>query len=179
MTTAKNQSAAKMQPSSKPARTAAPAPLAAKDALAPVKPIVGHLTAVLADTYALGVKTHGAHWNVRGAGFFRLHTAFEQQYQALFLAADEVAERIRALGSDAPGSMRQLLELSSVGEPPSSSSRELVTALRDDHRALSEACRQALAEAQEDGDEATADLLIKRTSDHDKVAWMLEATLED
>jgi starvation-inducible DNA-binding protein len=139
--------------------------------------VVEHLTQVLADTYALGVKTHGAHWNVKGSGFFRLHTAFEEQYQALIAAADVLAERIRALGSDAPASMKQILALTSVGEPPASGDDALVRALRDDHRALSAACRKALEEAQDDGDEATADLLITRVEEHDKTAWMLSATL--
>lgn len=141
------------------------------------RPIVGHLAAVLADTYALGVKTHGAHWNVRGPGFFRLHAAFEEQYLALLAAADVIAERIRALGSDAPGSMRQLLDMSSVGEPTGSAAADLVGGLCEDHRKLAEACRQARKEAQDDGDEATADLLNTRTAEHDKIAWMLGATL--
>lgn len=143
------------------------------------RPIVGHLAAVLADTYALGVKTHGAHWNVKGPGFFRLHAAFEEQYLALLAAADVIAERIRALGSEAPGSMRQLLDMSSVGEPTGSGATELVGALCEDHRKLSEACRQARKEAQDDGDEATADLLNGRTAEHDKTAWMLAATLDE
>src|SRR5260221_81439 len=94
--------------------------------------IVKHLTKVLADTYVLGVKTHGAHWNVKGSGFFRLHTAFEEQYQGLFSAADVLAERIRALSSDAPGSMKQMLAISTVGEPPETQDESLVRALRDD-----------------------------------------------
>jgi len=141
--------------------------------------VVKHLTKVVADTYVLGVKTHGAHWNVKGSGFFRLHTAFEQQYQGLLAAADVIAERIRALGSDAPGSMKQLLALSTVGEPSATADDGLVRGLRDDHRSLTATCRQALAKAQDAKDDATADLLISRIEDHDKTAWMLSATLGD
>lgn len=139
--------------------------------------VVKHLTQVLADTYALAVKTHGAHWNVRGHGFFRLHAAFEEQYTELFLAADELAERIRALGVDAPTSIRQLAELSSLADGAKGDDDTLVRGLRDDHRRIAERARGAIAEAQEAGDEATADLLIGRSQAHDKTAWMLSATL--
>lgn len=140
-------------------------------------PVVKHLTKILADTYVLGVKTHGAHWNVRGPGFFRLHAAFEEQYLALLLAADELAERVRALGEDAPGSMAQLCALSSIGETVKVDDDALVRALREDHRVVSKCCRDATKIAQLAGDEPTADLLIKRAQVHDKTAWMLSATL--
>ncbi len=139
--------------------------------------VVKDLIQVLADTYALAVKTHGAHWNVRGAGFFRLHAAFEEQYTQLFLAADDLAERVRALGSDAPSSMLQLTELSSIGESATRDDDTLVRALRDDHRRVAERCRNTARMAQEGKDEGSADLLIGRARAHDKTAWMLSATL--
>jgi starvation-inducible DNA-binding protein len=141
--------------------------------------VVDSLTRVLADTYTLGVKTHGAHWNVRGPGFFRLHEAFEQQYKELLLAADDLAERIRALGRDAPASMRQLCDLSSITDTTATDDDGLVRALRDDHRRISKRCHDAIGDAQEAEDEATADLLIKRAQEHDKTAWMLSATLAE
>lgn len=141
------------------------------------KPGVKQLTTVLADTYNLAVKTHGAHWNVRGSGFFRLHQAFDEQYHDLLEAADVLAERIRALAYNAPGSMRQLLALSSIGEPPSSDDHLLVEALRNDHCKLSESCSMALEEAKLANDDVTADMLIARIEAHDKTAWMLTATL--
>lgn len=137
--------------------------------------VAQHLTRILADTYSLGVKTHGAHWNVRGASFFGLHAAFEEQYREMIAAADVIAERIRALGQPAPGSLRRLLELSSINEPPSGDGLDLVASLRDDHRQLSEEAEKAWVAAQEAGDEVTADLLIARISQHDKVAWMLSS----
>jgi starvation-inducible DNA-binding protein len=139
---------------------------------------VRQLTVVLADTYNLAVKTHGAHWNAHGPDFFRLHSAFEKQYQALIAAADLLAERIRALDSVAPGSMRQLLALSSIGDPPAADGQLLVEALRDDHRMLAENCRAALAAAGEAGDDVTVEMMTTRIAEHDKAAWMLTATLE-
>ena len=64
--------------------------------------VVDALRLVVADTYAIIGQTHICHWNVRGASFFSLHTAFEEQYNELFAAVDEIAERIRAKGALAP-----------------------------------------------------------------------------
>ena len=64
--------------------------------------VVSSLREVVARAYALAGQTQLCHWNVRGPGVFALHTAFEEQYTELFTAIDEIAERIRALGSLAP-----------------------------------------------------------------------------
>ena len=52
--------------------------------------------------------THLAHWNVEGPGFFALHTAFQTQYEELFLAVDTIAERVRALDAYAIGGLATL-----------------------------------------------------------------------
>ena len=67
-----------------------------------------NLNQVLADSYALLSLTHLAHWNVEGPGFFALHTAFQTQYEELFMAVDEIAERIRALDAYAIGGLGTL-----------------------------------------------------------------------
>jgi starvation-inducible DNA-binding protein len=139
--------------------------------------VVKQLTKLLGDTYALAVKSHGAHWNVRGPGFFRLHAAFEQQYRDLLEAADVLAERIRALGENAPTSMPQLSSLSNLSDSTTVEGDGLVRTLREDHRTLSGRCREAISVAQNAKDDATLDLLIKRAQEHDKTAWMLSATL--
>jgi len=70
--------------------------------------VVESLRQVVAGTYALIGQTHICHWNVRGPSFFSLHTAFEEQYNELFLAVDQIAERIRAKGALAPGGLSNL-----------------------------------------------------------------------
>lgn len=138
-------------------------------------PITAALHAVLADTYALAVKTHGAHWNVTGPVFFQLHDAFAAQYDALFIAADDVAERIRALGTTAPAGIAGLARATSIADSQNNDGIALAKALAVDHRTLSAACAKAVAVAQKAGDEASADLLIGRIEAHDKTAWMLES----
>ncbi len=135
------------------------------------------LPRILADTYLLAVKTHVAHWNVTGAGFFQLHAAFGSQYEALFEAADELAERLRATGKAAP----DLQDFTEIGRVASRlgahDGASLVRALRDDHRQLSSACQAGIAFHEAAGDHATADLLTGRVEEHDKTAWMLTAFL--
>ncbi|MBP7253640.1 MAG: DNA starvation/stationary phase protection protein [Alphaproteobacteria bacterium] len=137
------------------------------------------LGVVLADTYVLAVKTHGYHWNVTGMHFSALHALFDGQYTGLFAAADELAERIRALGQLAPGSMTQLLNLSSVtesGTKPQSAPAILADLVKAHEAVLVsiEAARVAAAAA---ADAVTDDLLIQRRTEHDKTLWMLRAHL--
>ena len=60
--------------------------------------IAAGLSKLLADNYTLYLKTHNFHWNVTGPMFNTLHLMFETQYNELWLANDQIAERIRALG---------------------------------------------------------------------------------
>jgi starvation-inducible DNA-binding protein len=139
--------------------------------------VTSHLHAVLVATYALAVKTHAAHWNVTGAQFFALHEAFASQYEALFEAADDLAERLRALGEKAPAGIKALAKASDLDDLDGHDGLALVKTLHADHVALTALLKKAISAAQDAGDEATADLLIGRTEAHDKTAWMLKATL--
>ena len=66
--------------------------------------VAAGLSRLLADTYAVYLKTHGYHWNVRGPYFASLHGLFMDQYNEEWAALDEIAERIRAQGEFAPQS---------------------------------------------------------------------------
>src|SRR3569623_2059158 len=80
--------------------------------------IASQLSKLLADTYSLYLKTHSFHWNVTGPQFSSLHAMFETQYNELWLAADEIAERIRTLDVFAPGSYSQFGKLTSIKAAP-------------------------------------------------------------
>ncbi len=82
------------------------------------------LNQVLADSYALMSLTHLAHWNVEGPGFFALHTAFQTQYEELFLAVDTIAERIRALDAYALGGLATLARTAGLPEMASPLAQE-------------------------------------------------------
>jgi starvation-inducible DNA-binding protein len=141
--------------------------------------MVEHLTRVLSDTYLLGIKTHGYHWNVTGPLFPQLHAEFGAQYEELFTAADDVAERIRALDFPAPGGTAAFQKNSVVkessGHPKASA---MVADLLKTHEAVRERIDAAREHANEIGDSATEDLMIGRLRVHDKTIWMLRSQVE-
>lgn len=136
------------------------------------------VTALLADTYALYFKAHAYHWNVTGPRFHDLHAMFETQYQELWAATDDIAERVRALGVMAPISYDELAKSASIkadGAVPGADA--MVANLLDGHEQVVRTARKALDIAAEHGDEATSDVIAPRVTAHEKMAWMLRATL--
>lgn len=138
------------------------------------------LSHLLASTYLLYLKTLYYHWNVTGPHFVGLHGLFEEQYQALHAAGDELAERIRALGHFTPGTVAEFLATSSVKDDKElpASSQQMVQNLSFANEACSMEAREVLEVAQNLGDDATADIAVDRMKYHDKTAWMLRAILE-
>ena len=138
------------------------------------------LRGVLADTYVLGVKYHGYHWNVTGPLFPQLHDFFGKQYLAAFAAADEVAERIRALGAVAPGGMAQFLAQTTIAEaaakPPAA--KHMVADLVKSHKLAVIGIDKAIAIADDRDDDVTEDQMIQFRAEHDKTVWMLKSMLE-
>jgi len=136
------------------------------------------LRQVVADSYAILGQTHICHWNVRGPGFFALHTAFEEQYTELFTAVDEIAERIRALGALAPGGLGNLARMSSIAEiAEDSSAEEMVDHLATANETLVAQLGKTRDLAAEASDSETEDLMIARIQVHEKTIWMLRAYL--
>jgi starvation-inducible DNA-binding protein len=137
------------------------------------------LANLLADTYTLYLKTQSFHWNVTGPMFRALHTMFEEQYTELAGAVDVIAERMRALGHNAPGSFSQFLKLASVEEESGSpAAEEMVRQLVTGHEAVVRTARNAFTTADEAEDQVTADLLTERMQVHEKAAWMLRSLLQ-
>ena len=140
--------------------------------------IVEALRLVVADTYALIGQTHICHWNVRGASFFSLHTAFEEQYNELFVAVDEIAERIRAKGALAPGGLSNLARMAGIDEiPEDSSAEEMVRHLVEANEKLLSDLKTARDLAGKEDDSETEDLMIARIQVHEKTLWMLRSFL--
>jgi starvation-inducible DNA-binding protein len=141
--------------------------------------VARHLSKLLADTYSLYLKTHSFHWNVTGPHFNSLHTMFEEQYNALWLAADEVAERIRTLDVYAPGSYGAFARLTSIKEEPGVPEwKDMVAQLVEGHEIAAATVRDAFKVADKAGDEGTADMLTGRLKEHEKTAWMLRSLLK-
>lgn len=138
--------------------------------------LIEHLSSILADTYLLYTKTQGCHWNVVSPLFYALHKLFEEQYRELAEAVDLLAEQIRTLGSLAPASLQQFLELSTLDEMRVPQEAPLmIKSLSDDHKKIAHRLRTGVQLAEELQDVAVADLYTDRIRQHDKMRWMLES----
>ena len=136
------------------------------------------LSRVLANTYVLYLKTHNYHWNVEGSNFRSLHLMFEEQYQEMWAALDEIAERIRALGEYAPGTYTKFAELATIKENQNiPGADDMLSELLADNETIIAVILEAIKVAQDAGDESTVDQLIARQTVHQKAAWMMKSTL--
>lgn len=140
--------------------------------------VAEQLKTFLADTYLLLAKTQACHWNARGPGFIGIHKLTEEQYNELFAAADELAERVRALDTDAPFSLAEMQRIATLEE--ATQVHKLDDAIRmlvSDNKAMSERARDLALDADEQDDLVTHDMLVARIEVHDKAAWLLRSNL--
>ncbi|MEM1105024.1 MAG: DNA starvation/stationary phase protection protein [Pseudomonadota bacterium] len=138
----------------------------------------GALRALLADTYALYLKTHGYHWNVTGPRFSELHGLFMEQYTELWQALDKIAERIRALGHFAPGSSEDMHASATItadnGVPDAET---MIRNLVGGHETLARIAKRGIKSAEALGDDVSSDLFVQRAAIAEKTAWMLRSSL--
>lgn len=141
--------------------------------------IADGLNKMLADSYALYVKTHNFHWNVTGPNFSELHKVFEKQYQELAIAIDDIAERVRALGVFVPASFSQFSQITSIDEETGQiHSDEMIRQLVLAQEEVVRTARHLLPLVEDFNDAPTVDLLTQRMAVHEKNAWMLRSLLE-
>lgn len=146
-----------------------------------VDAIAENLNQVLAESYGLLGQLHVAHWNVEGTDFLTLHQLFQTQYEELFVAIDDIAERTRAIGKYTEGGIKRLAEMSNVSEAPSAaaaSAKEFVSSVLMANEVVIEAAVKARKVAAKAGDAETEDLLIGRISVHQKAVWFLNSYLK-
>jgi starvation-inducible DNA-binding protein len=143
-------------------------------------PVLAGLETLLANSYALIAQTHLAHWNVEGHSFFHLHPAFQTQYEELFTAIDDIAERIRALDSLTPGGLKTLADMSRISEMAVEAvpAKDFVAHLIDCHEILLDDARELRGVSEKAGDLETQDLVIGRIQIHQKTLWMLKSFLK-
>jgi len=143
------------------------------------KKITDALKHFLADTYLLYLKTQSFHWNLVGPNFYSLHILLEKQYEDMAEAVDEIAERIRALGEFAPGTFAEFKNLSQLKEEKKYlKQNKMIEILTFDHEKIAKTTKSIIRDSQDEYDDVTADMLIKRITFHEKSAWMLRSSLE-
>lgn len=144
--------------------------------------VVKALTALLADEYVLYTKTRNYHWNVVGPHFSDLHKFFESQYEELDDIVDEVAERARAVGGHAIGTLQEFTQHARVKEHPAHYpvSPEMIADLLGDHETIIRQLRKDVQmTAEKYHDVGTSDFLTSILEQHEKMGWMLRANLEE
>lgn len=138
--------------------------------------VVSALKQVLTDTYALYFKTHSYHWNVEGMHFNALHVLFEQHYNEMWMAIDEIAERIRALGAYAPANYDEMVKSTRVAKDTGvPKAEQMIENLVQGHEVVVASLKSALETAQKAEDEVSSDTCLARLSIHEKTLWMLKS----
>lgn len=134
------------------------------------------LNHVLADGNVLYIKLRKFHWNLSGDNFMELHKLFEEQYDAVAEAIDEVAERISTLGGVAIGTTSEFAELSLLIENPGKipTNQEMIKELVNDHETIVKSLRKFVDDTEEKyGDKGTSDFLTGLMQAHEKMTWKL------
>lgn len=143
--------------------------------------MIALLNQQLADTLDLYSQTKQAHWNVKGPQFIALHELFDKLAGEFDSYADMIAERATALGGLALGTVRLTAAHSQLSEYELEVTDSLPTvqAVADRHAALAASMRQAITQAEKQGDAATADLFTELSRGLDQSLWFLEAHLHE
>lgn len=141
--------------------------------------IVSALNQAVAETAVTTMLAQNFHWNVTGMAFGPLHDLFQKIYEDHFEAQDDLAERIKAIGGHAEGSLAGMVERSKVAEHDGhASDKEMIQVMLDAQRTIAATLAGAADVSEEAGDLLTQDLLIARGQVHEKFAWFLSAHLK-
>ena len=143
-----------------------------------IKALADALNGLLADYFALYLKTKNFHWHVSGPHFHEYHLLFDAQATELIATTDLVAERVRKLGQPTLTSIGSIAARQNVKDSDDRlEASKMLEQLRDDNRALVKVLRSAKELASEAGDNATDGLIDDWTDQAEQRAWFLDATL--
>ena len=141
-----------------------------------VNNVVSALHQLLADFQVHYTNLRGFHWNIKGHGFFVLHSKFEDLYNDAAEKVDELAERILMLGGTPENNFSQYLKVSHVKEVSGvTCGSDAVEHILETYNHLIAEERKVIDIADEAGDVVTADLLTGYLKEQEKMIWMLVA----
>lgn len=149
---------------------------------AAVDKIAAAVNALLADVFALYLKTKNFHWHMSGRHFRDYHLMLDEHSDQIFATTDQLAERIRKLGGNTLRSIGQIAKLQSIKDndedyvPP----REMLRELMNDNKHLAAEMRKAHEVADKGGDVATTSILENFIDEAERRTWFLfEATRQE
>jgi starvation-inducible DNA-binding protein len=143
--------------------------------------VSGALNVLLADVFALYLKTKNFHWHVSGPHFRDYHLLFDEQADQIFALTDPLAERVRKVGGTTLHSIGHIGRLQRVSDNDADyvSPLDMLAELREDSLRLAARMRETHAVCDEHGDIVSASLLEGWVDEAEKRAWFLfEATRE-
>ena len=157
------------------------APLATRTDLTPsaTKDIAGAMNAILADVFALYVKTKNFHWHMSGPHFRDYHLLLDEHGDQLFAMTDPIAERIRKLGGPTLKSIGHIARTQRVVDNDADyvEPLDMLAELADDNKTLAARLREAHNVCDEHRDIATASLIEVWIDETERRTWFLfEAT---
>ena len=136
------------------------------------------LNALLADSFALYLKTKNYHWHVQGPHFRELHLLFDEQATQILGTTDLIAERVRKNGAATLRSIGDVSRRQSIRDDDAAgvTSDAMVRTLAEDNRTLLAQLKDVKAAAEADGDIATSGLVDAWADEAQQRIWFLEAT---
>jgi starvation-inducible DNA-binding protein len=135
----------------------------------------GALTVLLADMFALYVKTKNFHWHVSGPHFRDYHLLLDEQATQIFAATDPIAERARKVGGTTIRSIGEISRMQRLSDNDAEfvTAQDMLAELRDDNQRLAAAMRETHSLCDEHGDVATASLLENWIDEAELRVWFL------
>jgi len=133
------------------------------------------LTALLADVFALYIKTKNFHWHISGPHFRDYHLLLDEQGDQLFGITDDIAERVRKIGGTTLRSIGQVGRLQRILDNDADyvTPQDMLAELRDDNKQLAMSMRETHGLCDEQGDVATASVLENWIDETERRVWFL------
>ena len=153
------------------------APLATPTDLKPAatKDIAGAMNAILADVFALYLKTKNFHWHMSGPHFRDYHLLLDEQADQLFAMTDAIAERVRKIGGSTVKSVGHISRLQRVADNDVDyvQPQDMLAEVREDNKELAARLREAHNVCEEHRDIATASLIEVWIDETERRTWFL------
>jgi len=139
------------------------------------KDIAGALNALLADTFALYLKTKNFHWHISGPHFRDYHLMLDEQSDQIFAMTDVLAERVRKLGAPTLRSIGDIARKQRIADNDAAyvDPGDMLAELRDDNQRFISAMRETHDVCDEHNDVATTSLLEVYIDEAEKRVWFL------
>ncbi len=142
---------------------------------AATRDIAGAMNAILADVFALYLKTKNFHWHMSGPHFRDYHLLLDEQADQLFAMTDPIAERIRKLGGTTLRSIGHIARTQRVLDNDAEyvEPEDMLAELRDDSQTLAARLREAHSVCEDHNDIATASLVEVWIDETERRTWFL------